>query len=381
MRVVFVLTYYWPHLGGVATHVKRLAEAMASRGHKVTVLTSHHSQSLPATECINGVEIVRVPVLTRIARSPFMPTFTPYAMRLIRKSDVVSVHIPLVEAGFVCLLARLLRKPVILRYHCDFEPLPGRWWRVAALIPRAMNLVAASCSDRIVPTTEDYVNNSELLTRYRHKLRVVPPAATAASVDPTMRQRFIERFNPDRRPVIAMAARMAPEKGVEYLLQAIPYLLPHYPELRVMLTGEARGDIGCDGYFRRLQPIIDRYRDHIVFLGVLDSAEMPAFFASADVLVTASVSGAEAFGMVQVEAMLCGTPVVATNLPGVRESVRKTGMGLLVPPRDPGAIADAVRSVIDNRLHYHRSRQEVERHFDSDGALLTEQDLLANPRG
>jgi glycosyltransferase involved in cell wall biosynthesis len=117
-----------------------------------------------------------------------------------------------------------------------------------------------------------------------------------------------------------------------------------------------------------------------VFLGVLDSAEMPAFFTSADVLVVASVSGVEAFGMVQVEAMLTGTPVVATNLPGVRDSVKRTGMGLLVPPRDPGAIADAVRSVIDNRMHYQRSRREVERLFDAEGALLTEQELLANPR-
>src|SRR5207302_871912 len=157
MRVLLVLTYYWPHRGGVAVHVKRLAEAMAARGHKVTVLTSRHDHTLPATECVNGVAIVRAPVLMRVARSPFMPTFTTHAVRLIRKADVVGVHVPLVDAGLVCLLARVLRKPVILRYHCDLEPPPGLRWRLAAPVGRAMNRVAASCSDLIVPTTEDYV--------------------------------------------------------------------------------------------------------------------------------------------------------------------------------------------------------------------------------
>jgi glycosyltransferase involved in cell wall biosynthesis len=106
-----------------------------------------------------------------------------------------------------------------------------------------------------------------------------------------------------------------------------------------------------------------------VFLGQVPADRAPVFFSSIDVLVVSSVNSTESFGLVQVEAMLQGTPVVATDLPGVRQPVLMTGMGKVVPLRDPQAIADAVVDILDNRDAYIRPRAEIEKMFDLKATL------------
>jgi glycosyltransferase involved in cell wall biosynthesis len=93
---------------------------------------------------------------------------------------------------------------------------------------------------------------------------------------------------------------------------------------------------------------------------------MPAFYAALDCLLLPSLNSTESFGLVQVEAMLCGTPVVASALPGVREPIRLTGMGEVVPVGDAAALASAVARVIEGGDGYVRTRAEIESFFDLD---------------
>jgi glycosyltransferase involved in cell wall biosynthesis len=108
---------------------------------------------------------------------------------------------------------------------------------------------------------------------------------------------------------------------------------------------------------------------HLTFLDLLPSEEMPSFYALCDVVAVTSLNSTEAFGLVQVEAMLAGTPVVATDLPGVREPIRRTGMGRLVPPHQPEALADALIDVIHHRPSYVKPREEIVAHFDLEDSL------------
>ncbi len=364
LTVLFALAYYRPHVSGLTIYVQRLAEAMARRGHQVTVIASRHSPDLPLLEMIDGVQVVRVPVLGTLGKGPLMPSYPVRAARLLRRHQVLSLHLPQFEAGVIALAARLLGRPVVVTYHCDLRLPPGIVNRVAERTVAASNSVAGKLSKRIVAYTQDYADHSPFCSRFRHKCRMILPPVVIASVDAVARDRFRAALAPDGQPIVGMATRIAADKGIEYALNAIPELRRHYPTLKIVVAGERAPAIGEDAYFRRLQPLLDRYRDQVVFTGLLGAEQMPAFYASCDVLVVSSVNSTESFGLVQVEAMLCGTPVVATALPGVREPVGMTGMGEVVPPESAPAIAGAVLKVLADRSRYVKPRREIEGAFD-----------------
>ena len=104
--------------------------------------------------------------------------------------------------------------------------------------------------------------------------------------------------------------------------------------------------MGEEAYFERLRPRIEALGDAWRFVGTLNSEQMPAFFGSCDCVVVPSINSTESFGLVQVEAMLCGTPSVASDLPGVRQPVRMTGMGRVVPVADGAGLAEGVIDVL-----------------------------------
>ncbi len=147
--------------------------------------------------------------------------------------------------------------------------------------------------------------------------------------------------------IIGIAARLATEKGVEYLAQALPAVLQRYPTARVLFVGPYQHVVGEEQYARRIFSIIEPLGEHWSFLGVVTPGEMSAFFHESEVLVLPSLNSTESFGMVQVEAMSCGTPVIASDLPGMRIPVLKTGCGLLVPPASHVELAQALIAILE----------------------------------
>jgi len=366
MKILVALTYYRPHISGLTIYVERAARALAARGHEVQILTSQYDRRLPLEEVRDGVRIRRVPVWFRVSKGVIMPTIGIWATRLARWADVLWLHLPQFDAAGIALRGRLFRKPVVLTYHCDVTLPPGLINRLANIAVHLMDHLAARLANAIVTYTEDYARHSPYLSRYLHKVRIIPPPVEIPIPQPEAVAAFRARWGLENRVVIGMAARLAAEKGVEYLLEALPHILAVYPNARVLFAGPYQNVLGEEAYARRLAPLFERYRDHWTFVGVLEPEEMAAFFASCDVVVLPSLNATESFGLVQVEAMLCGTPVVASDLPGVRVPTQTTGMGLTVPPRDSVALARAILEVLANRPAFCRPREWVEQHYNTE---------------
>lgn len=367
MKILVVLTYYRPHTSGLTIYAERLCKAWAERGHQVTVLTSQYDRSLPENEIKDGVRIVRAPVLFRLSKGVIMPTFGSLANRLTREADVIQLHLPQFDAAGVAFRGRLLHKPTVITYHCDLRMPPGLVPWLANQAVRVMNNLAGLLTHRIVTYTRDYAENSDFLKRYMRKLHVIPPPVVLPKVTPAAVQSFAAENNPQRRrPVIGMAARFATEKGVEVLLDALPAILQRYSEAQVQFAGPYQNIIGEEPYFARLSPVIQKYiaAGNWRFVGSLSPEQMATYYPNLDVLVLPSLNSTEAFGLVQIEAMLNGVPCVASNLPGVRQPVKIHGMGQIAPIGDEQGLANAVLEVLDHPEKYHGDGAEIARRYD-----------------
>ena len=349
MRILILLTYYEPYKSGLTVYAVRQAEALAARGHQVTVLTSQHDDSLPLDEWRNEVHILRVPVAFRLSKGVVMPKLLRTAKNLIREADIVNLHVPQAEGALLARQARQQGKPIILTYHCTVEMPKGLISRLAGWAVGLSSRISAEWADVVVHNTRDFAEHSPFLKRYMDKLEVIPPPILVSPVTEEAVAAFWERHAilPSQK-VIGMAARLTAEKGVEYLVDAMPKVLSRIPEVRVIFVGEYRNVPGEAAYRERILPRIEPLASHWTFLGRVSDNDLAAFYHACDVLVLPSVNSTESFGMVQVEAMICGTPVIATDLPGVRQPVLTTGIGKIVPMRDADALAEAILSILED---------------------------------
>jgi glycosyltransferase involved in cell wall biosynthesis len=366
MKILTVLTYYRPHTSGLTIFVERLCEAFVKQGHEVTVLTSQFDKTSAREEIVNGVRIVRAPVWFRISKGVIMPTIGFLATREVLKHDVIHLHLPQFDAPGIALRGKLFRKPTVLTYHSDLTLPAGLFNRIVNQVIFVMNFFAAKLSDRIGAYTEDFAKHSFYLSKYLDKIEVITPPVELPTVTDEAIKSFASNHNPDKKhPIIGMATRFAAEKGVEVLLDALPKILDKHPNAKVLFAGQFEDVLGEEAYLARLMPTIEKYQTagQWEFLGVLTLEEIAAFYPAIDVLLVPSLNGTETFGFVQIEAMMNGVPTVASNLPGVRQPIAMTGMGIVSEIGDADALANAVINIIENPENFKGDIAEIKRLF------------------
>jgi glycosyltransferase involved in cell wall biosynthesis len=381
MKILIGLTYYRPHISGVTVYAERLAKAFAARGHQVTILTSQYRKDLPRHEEVNGLHIIRVPVLFRISKGVIMPGIGLEATRQIRAADVVLLHLPQFDAAGMAIRGKLFKKPTVLTYHCDLDMPAGFLSRIANVVVNFMNNIAAKFAHGIVTYTRDYAENSPYLSRYLDKVHVIQPPVEIPQATQVEIERFHQENNPENRsPVIGMAARFASEKGVEVLVNAMPAILKVYPNASVHFARPLVKEIGEEKYFKKLMPLVEDYerRGHWKFFDGLSPEQMAAFYPNIDVLVISSLNSTESFGLVQIEAMINAVPVVVSNLPGVRQPVKTFGMGKVVPIGDSSALAKAIIEILKNRKAFIQPADPIREEFIPDTVAQEYESLFAS---
>ncbi len=363
LRILAALQYYLPHRTGVPIHVQRVAEALVKRGHQVTILAARHSIELPRDETINGVRIVRLWAPLRVSRGMVMPAYPWAAWGLIRLHDVVWLHTPMLETSLMALLTRAAGKQLIATHHGDLILPPGLFNRFVRWFTFANYRFMASRAARLIAYSHDYADHSYYLKPFRDRVSVIYPPIEVPNPDPERVAELRERWSTDGGPIIGFAGRFVQEKRPDLLIRALEVVNRSFPRARVVFAGEY--DIRYEDTWERNQALVQRYRDQLIFLGQLSSMQaMANFYAACDVLVLPSDT--ECFALVQVEAMLCGTPVVMTDTPGGRVPVTVTGMGATVPRGDWEAIGRAVVDILQYRERYVKPREVIARAFSLD---------------
>lgn len=372
MRVLMVLTYYHPHWTGLTAYAKRLAEGLARRGHAVTVLTSRHLVTLPLEEVIEGVRVVRMPALSRVSRGVVMPSLPARLWKEMRAADVVQIHTPLAEAPLVTLYGRVLGRSVVFTHHGDLVMPAGGFNRFVERTVTALMTRALAMSSWITVHSCDYARHSRFLSPFAEKLDCIFPPARLPEPDRDAITVWKKELGLEGRPLVGFAGRWVEEKGFDILLEAIPHVLAEVPEARFVYAG-AKPEY--EDFLGRCQPLLARVRGVVTMLGLLAEPQRLAdFYGLCDVF--ALPSRTDCFPSTQVEAVLCGTPLVSADIPGAREVVRVTGMGLHVSPGDPEALARGIVEVLRNRHAYVRPPQEIREIFDLEKSVGEYEALL-----
>jgi glycosyltransferase involved in cell wall biosynthesis len=330
-------------------------------------------------ETLDGVKIIRVPVAARISKGVIAPTFGLVATKLVAQHDVVQMHLPQFDAPGVALRGRLFRKPSVLTYHCDLLLPPGFFNRFVNAVVDFQNNMAGILSNHIVTYTQDYADHSPYLSRYASKLTpILPPVELPAPLPGAVEAFAQEHHVQERRPVIGMAARFAAEKGVEVLLDALPIILQKYPKAQVLFAGTYQNVMGEQAYSDRLMPRIREYelKGHWTFLGNLDPVGIAAFYPNLDVLTVPSLNSTEAFGLVQIEAMMNGVPCVPSALPGVRQPVTMHNMGRVAKIGDSMDLATCILELLDHPDKYKGDTEAIKKAYDPDSIAVEYEKLF-----
>jgi Glycosyltransferase len=354
MNVLYVSKFYHPKVGGIERVVRQLAEGTAARGKTARVLAATDRGRGGSAE-LNGVSVTKASSLGVALSVPLAPTFPVHLRRASESADLTHFHLPDPLSVTSWTFARRSEAPVVATYHNDIvrQERVLRFYR--PVLDRFLDEV-----DRILVTSPRLRDESPFLAPYTEKCRVVPLSIDLDEYGDHEGPAFDLPVTGDR-PVLLFVGRLIYYKGLEYAVDAMTDV---DADLLVVGTGPLRESLEARA---RKRGVADR----VTFLGYVEEDRLHYCYDSADVFVLPSVAASEGFGIVQLEAMAYGTPVVNTGLPtGVPWVSRDGETGVTVSPRDAAALADGINTLLadpDRRARYGAAaRVRVAEQFAAD---------------
>ena len=349
MKILISATYFEPYNSGLSQFALRLGRGLVALGHQVTVLTSQYQKQLPLEEEIFGMHVVRVPVDFRLSKGVLMLGLSKIAKPWIKWADVVNLHLPQFESTILAGLVKAQGKRLVVTFHCDLEKEGSFLTQLPYLGTRMLHTVALRKADVIAQNSQDYAETSPAFKNLLAKVRIIVPPINSIVAQTETIQGLRMKFSLDEsHRYIGLSGRLASEKGYETVIEALPEILKVFPETVVLHAGSWMGVVGEESYQTKIESLIKPLGTYWKKLGFLSDEEFRAFFAICDLLVVASTNRTESFGMVQIEAYAQGTPVVASNSPGIRVPVIQSGAGALFRAGDPHSLAEKVCQVLEN---------------------------------
>jgi len=344
MHVVHIYKDYYPVLGGIENHIKALAEGLALRGHRVTVLVTNTS-SEDVVQREGNLTIIKAARMLHLASTPLSLNMLRYA-RHMADADILDLHFPYPPGDLVSLM--FPNNPsLVVTYHSDIVRQQTMLKLYGPLLQQTLRRAA-----RIVPTSPQYIQSSPWLRPHADRCTV-----SALSVDPA---RFAQRDTRHIRelrmrygtPLLLFVGKLRYYKGLHFLIEALPMM---HRQAQLLLVGNGPEEA-------TLRTLAQKHgvQQRVHFPGEVCDVALPAYYQAADVFVLPSHLRAEAFGIVQLEAQAAGLPIVCTELGTGTSYITQHGKtGFVVPPANPLALARALDVLLAN--------QQLARHMGEAG--------------
>lgn len=342
MRVLHVGKYYPPFAGGMEYFLADLLRALSERGLGVAALVHHEARGAPGVRPspLDNPAIYRAPCHGRLLYAPLSPAFPFWLDRAIRelRPDLLHLHLPNSSALAALLVPPARRLPWVIHWHADLVPSHiDRRLALAYRLYRPLEQKVLARSEAVIVSTTPYLETSEALARWRSRCVTIPLGLDPGRlVDPTAEatQRAETEWRAAGLRLLAIG-RLTYYKGHDVLIAA----MARVPAAQLLIVGSGERE----AHLRTLSARLD-IQGRVRLLGFRAEHELAALLASCDLVCLPSIERTEAFGLVLLEAMRFGKPVVVSDIPGSGTGwvVREAGNGLLVPPGDVEALALAL---------------------------------------
>ncbi|MEU4411700.1 glycosyltransferase family 4 protein [Nocardia salmonicida] len=327
MKIGMICPYSFDVPGGVQAHVVELARVFIERGHKVSVLAPASDDTPLPDFVVSAGRAVAIPYNGSVARLSFGPMAYTRIRRWIDSNDFDVLHIHEPNAPSLSMLAlKIAEGPIVATFHTS----------------TTKSLVLSTFQGVLRPYHEKISGRiavSELARRWQVEALGSDAVEIPNGVDVSAfaRGEPLDGYPRAGRTVLFLGRYDEPRKGMDVLLGALPALIEHHPDVEILIVG--RGDED------RLRREAGEHAGHLRFLGQVTDAEKAAALRSADVYVAPNLGG-ESFGIILIEAMAAGTPVVASELDAFRRVLRDGTAGLLTPIGDSAALATAIDTLL-----------------------------------
>lgn len=331
-----------------------LSQELVKRGHQVTVITTNRGKSDKTSACVewmNGIRVVRFQEKNHFLEAPLVPQI---AFRvLLEDYDLLHVHgITPFISDLAIFFGKLKRKPVVVTYHYDAEtPLFGSFGFVVARLYYQIVSLLLKLVDGLVATTKNYAETSPVLNKLTERVQIIPLGINKNKFNLSLKKnpKTDCQKHKTNSHTILFVGQLKEHKGVRCLLKAVKILKTQIPEIRLTIVGDGPQRESLLKYTSELDI------DHIVyFAGNVTENDLPKYYATADLVAFTSYTRRDAFGLVLLEAMAAEKPIVASDIPGVREVVDNAGV--LVPPQDSAKLAKAIIEVFSDNYSVEQMR-------------------------
>ncbi len=335
LRILQVNKAYYPHIGGIESLVRVFSREMQGRAEVQVLVCQEKGKA--EDKVIEGVPVHYASSLGTYFSCPLSFSFLRKFRQMAKQADVVEIHMPFPLADVACLLSGY-KGAVVAAWHSDVVRQKKLMLFYKPILMRFLKRI-----DCIIAATPGHISSSPFLTQYHEKCRVIPYGIDVDAYRSIVRKPVLRQLQkcPDSVRVL-FVGRLVYYKGIEVLLQAFRQV----SGCELFLVGHGTSEME-----QKLHGIVqaDGTTERVHFLGNLSEMDLRAAFADCDFFVLPSVANSEGFGIVQLEAMVYGKPVINTALPTGVPYVSIDGeTGLTVPPGDADALAQAMQQLADD---------------------------------
>jgi glycosyltransferase involved in cell wall biosynthesis len=366
-KVLLVTDFFYPHWTGISKSLYYTTQKLSSQ-LDFTVITVQHNSDLPKQEKLGKVKVVRKKYLFKLSRTMYSFSILTAMLKSIKDCDVVLINSPCSNVLFASIIAKLFKKRLVIFHQGDLILPKSLINSFLEFIFNNMSLIAFALADELATFTQDYAQHSRLLPRFKNKAQgILPPLPyfekNQSQFQPDKKLKSnLDSINKKSALTIGFAGRFVQEKGFDILLKAARIILNKKINLQLVFAGETQ--IAYEDTFGQSQELIAAVENNLHFLGLLNDNQLVQFYQNIDVFVLSSRS--ECFGLVQAEAMSQKTLVIAPNIPGARDPVKKTGFGLLFQPENPESLAEKILELHSNLSKFKKNHSPVIKYFDPD---------------